>query len=138
MKPSRVLVDTGPLVALFSRQDAAHRSCVAAMTALEAPPLTCWPIITEAAWLLRNRRRGLAALFDAIEQGLVELCPLDANDVGGIRERMTQYASLNPQFADACLVHLAEREGVDVVFTLDRRDFSVYRTKRGKALRILP
>jgi predicted nucleic acid-binding protein len=73
-----------------------------------------------------------------VEQGFVDLCGLDANDIAGIRERMDRFQSLNPQLADACLVHLAEREGIDTIFTLDRRDFSVYRTGRGKAFRLLP
>ena len=30
-------------------------------------------------------------------------------------------------FADASLVHVAAREGVSEMFTLDTRDFSVYR-----------
>ena len=36
------------------------------------------------------------------------------------------------------LVHVAEREGIDTVFTLDRRDFSVYRLPRGKQFTIVP
>jgi len=42
------------------------------------------------------------------------------------------------QVADGALVYLAEREGIDTVFTLDRRDFSVYRLRNGRGLRILP
>jgi predicted nucleic acid-binding protein len=95
-------------------------------------------VVTEAAWLLRHRLDWIEALLSAIQQGLIELCVLDANDLSGVRDRMKQYESLNPQFADACLVHLAEREGIDTIFTLDRRDFSVYRTKRGKPFRLLP
>ena len=73
-----------------------------------------------------------------IESGAVELADLGSSDMRRVREVLDQYDSLNPQFADACLVHLAEREGIDTIFTLDRRDFSVYRTKRGKAFRLLP
>jgi predicted nucleic acid-binding protein len=40
--------------------------------------------------------------------------------------------------ADATLMFIAEREAVDTVFTLDRRDFSVYRTTDGRALNIVP
>jgi len=33
---------------------------------------------------------------------------------------------------------IAEREGIDTVFTLDKRDFSVYRASDGRALSIVP
>jgi predicted nucleic acid-binding protein len=38
---------------------------------------------------------------------------------------MKKYASLQAQFTDAMLVHLANRENIETIFTLDRRDFSV-------------
>jgi predicted nucleic acid-binding protein len=43
-----------------------------------------------------------------------------------------------PQLADAALVYLAARERIDNIFTLDRRDFLIYRTGRRRAFRILP
>ena len=46
--------------------------------------------------------------------------------------------ALNAQLADAALVYLAEREGLDTVFTLDRRDFSVYRFSRNRSFHLLP
>jgi predicted nucleic acid-binding protein len=73
-----------------------------------------------------------------LETGVVQLAELRSSDLTEIRAILTRFESLNSQFADACLVHLAEREGIDTIFTLDRRDFSVYRTKRGKAFRLLP
>jgi len=51
---------------------------------------------------------------------------------------MEQYENLDPQLADACLVYLAHRENIDTVFTLDRRDFSVYRTSRKRPFQIVP
>jgi predicted nucleic acid-binding protein len=51
---------------------------------------------------------------------------------------MRRYRRFKPQLADAALIHLAERENLDVIFTLDRRDFSVYRLSSGRSLQILP
>jgi predicted nucleic acid-binding protein len=45
---------------------------------------------------------------------------------------------MGAQIADGALVYLAEREGIDTVFTLGRRDFLVYRLGNGRSLRILP
>jgi hypothetical protein len=49
-----------------------------------------------------------------------------------------RYRKMGAQIADGALVYLAEREGIDTVFTLDRRDFLVYRLGNGRSLRILP
>jgi uncharacterized protein len=51
---------------------------------------------------------------------------------------MEQYESLRPQFADAMLVYLAHRENIETIFTLDRRDFSVYRTRRKRPFQLIP
>jgi hypothetical protein len=51
---------------------------------------------------------------------------------------MLKYADLPMDFADATLVHVANREGIRQIFTLDHRDFAVYRLKRGRVLKIIP
>lgn len=51
---------------------------------------------------------------------------------------MEQYRSIRAQVADASLVYVAEKEKIDTIFTLDRRDFSVYRTTKNRALNVVP
>ena len=133
-----VLLDAGPIVAALAADQALHEACLEAMAGLDLTPFTCWPVIAEAAWLLRRNRKAHDGMLEWIESGVIELMDLRSSDVRRVREILREYESLNPQFADACLVHLAEREDIDTIFTLDRRDFSVYRTKRGKAFRLLP
>jgi uncharacterized protein len=53
----------------------------------------------------------------------------------GLADRRDKYADLPMEPADASLIWLAESLGVLDILTLDRRDFGVYRTDRGKALR---
>lgn len=134
----RVLVDTGPLVAVLSPADQYHEICVRALASLEGPLLTCWPVITEAAWLLRDYPLAFENLLRSTNGGFLEVLPITGKDSGQIIEVMKRYASLRSQFADATLVHLANRENVRTIFTLDRRDFSVYRTARKRAFGILP
>jgi uncharacterized protein len=69
---------------------------------------------------------------------LVKLADLDETALAWIIAFMERYASAGAQMADAALMYLAERESIDTVFTLDRCDFSVYRTTDGRALAILP
>ncbi len=70
--------------------------------------------------------------------GMFDLLPLVSGDFVEIAAIMRRYENLGLQLADAALACLAERENVRTVFTLDRRDFSVIRLKRNRALRLLP
>jgi len=134
----RLLVDTGPIVALLDRRDQYHAACKTQVSEHKGPLLTCWPVITEAAWLLRHDVPAIKRLFLSIEAGLFELRDLDRRAAGWIAQFMERYQNLGAQVADAALVYLAERDGVETIFTLDRRDFSVYRTTAGTSLRIVP
>jgi predicted nucleic acid-binding protein len=134
----RVLVDTGPIVAILSRRDQYHRTCVEALRDMPGPLLTCWPVITEAAWLLRREINAVEKLLNSIDTGFLEMLPLTGSDAKPIASIMTKYRDLRIQLADAALVHLAGRDGLDTVFTLDQRDFLVYRLPKGKLFRVLP
>ena len=134
----RVLVDTGPLVAILSSSDEHHQICVDVLRTLPAPLFSCWPVITEAVWLLRSYPGASQRLLDSIGEGFLTLLPLASSEAKGIAQVMKRYEDMRPQLADAALVYLADREGIGTIFTLDRRDFSVYRSTRKRGFRILP
>lgn len=133
-----ILVDTGPLVALMSRSQRDHETCRATLATLRTPLLTCWPVLTETAYLLRRHPREVRALLASTDSGFLQILPLTHGDVPGINAILTKYEDQGFQLADAALMWLAERENVGRIFTLDRRDFSIYRTRAGKVLRIVP
>jgi predicted nucleic acid-binding protein len=135
---SQVLVDTGPIVAILSASDEYHSACVEQLRKIRGPLLTCWPVITEAAWLLRAYPEAIGILLSSFKRQPFELVSLDEADLSGIAAILTRYKSLGIQLADASLAHLANREGIETMFTLDRRDFSVIRLARGKKFRIIP
>lgn len=134
----RVLVDTGPLVAILSASDQHHRRCVEQLQSLAPPLLTCWPVVTEAAWLLRSRPKAIKSLLDGFETGFLELLNMDQQDAAEIAKRLDRYAASGVQLADVCLIHLAQRESIRTLFTLDRRDFQIIRLKGNRPLTLLP
>ena len=133
-----VLLDTGPLVAILSRKDSYHRVCVEQLRTIRPPLLTCWPVITEAAWLLRQQPLAVQRLLSSFTKQWIKFPALEESDAEPIGKILQRYRKLNAQLADAALVHLAEREGIDTVFTLDRRDFSVYRFAGNRSFHLLP
>lgn len=134
-----VLVDAGVLVGYLDPLDAAHESAVAALDGVSGNAWTTWPAATEAAYLLgRARPESRDALLAMIGDGTLGLALLDAQDIPRLRQLMAKYADLPMDLADAALVRVAEREGIDTVLTFDRRDFKVYRATGIGALKILP
>jgi uncharacterized protein len=133
-----ILVDAGPLVALVDASDQHHRRCAAAVRALEEPMATVWPALAEAMYLLLDLPRGQQAVWEMVERRAVRLMTLAEADVPRIRELMTKYQNRPMDLADAALVRIAEREGIATIFTVDRRDFEVYRLPGKKRFRIVP
>ena len=133
-----VLVDTGPLVALLDRSDPDHVACQETLSSLNDSMVSVWPVITEAMYLLRAYWQAQEALWAMIEMGAVEILLLNIDDVPRMKELIRKYRDLPMDLADAALVRVAERERLRRIFTLDRRDFQVYRPLRIGRFAILP
>ena len=138
MAERRILLDTGPLVALLAQNDTYHRLCVDTLASLSPPLFTCWPVLTEAAWLLRDQERPVDRMLDAQISGMFELLSLESDSLTAIAAIMRRYENIRLQLADAALVYLADRENIRTIFTLDRRDFAIVRLKRNRMLKLIP
>jgi predicted nucleic acid-binding protein len=135
---ARVLLDTGPLVALLAADDSRHEACVEHLHSFAPPLLTSWPVLVEADWLLRNSHSAVQQMMLWIQAGTIRVLPLGDEAIPWITTFLRKYRKLKPQMADASLVYLAEQNDIHTVFTLDRRDFLVYRFGRNQRFRVLP
>lgn len=130
------LVDTGPLVAYLDARDPAHTRVATAWDAFTGRLATTSAVITEAMHFVAATPKGplhLAALVAGSEMDVYDLTrPPELHEAAVLMEK---YADTPMDFADATLVLLAEALGLEDIFTLDRRGFSVYRTRNGRALR---
>ena len=131
-------MDAGPLVAINRRDDQYHQCCVETLQQIIPPLFTSWFVIAEAAHLLQNSVPAVERLLASPQLGIYVILPLSHDDLPALSRLVRKFQDLGPQLADASLVHLAGRESLSTVFTLDRRDFKVYRTAAGKRLRLLP
>jgi hypothetical protein len=135
----RVLVDTGPLVAIFSARDSHHAKCVDQLRTLRAPLVTTWPVLTETAYLLRSSPHAVQELLRAVgEAAWLRVADLESDAPTWLSAFFDRFVDHEPQLADASLVYLAERLRITTVFTLDRRDFAIYRTADDHALTVVP
>lgn len=133
-----ILLDTRPLVALIHADDDQHGICTETFRDLNEPLGTVWPVLTEAMYLLNFSWQAQDALWEMIQTGAIEILAAAADDFGRIRELMRKYRDLPMDLADAALVRVAERERLRRVFTLDRRDFQIYRPLRIGRFAVLP
>ncbi len=126
-----ILVDTGPLVALFDPKDRLHAHCRGVLQGIQEPLYATVPVLTEVFHMLSPSSIGSNRLRDFILNGGLSLWFLDDHAVERAFELMERYADHPMDLADASLVVAAEVMKVRKVFTVDRNDFSSYRIKRG-------
>ena len=122
------LLDTGPLVAFFDRGDADHQWAMEQWAEAPLPLLTCEPVLAEAAFLLREHAglpvERLLALF---ERKVIAVPFALETHAGAVARLLEKYRDQGMQLADACLVLMSELRRDCRIFTLDKRDFQVYR-----------
>jgi len=87
---------------------------------------------------LRVVRDGHDRLWQMFETGAFTIVDLDRDHCIRMRYLMKKYRDLPMDLADAALVAVAERERITRVFTLDRRDFNVYKPAGMKGFQIIP
>jgi hypothetical protein len=126
-----ILVDTGPLVALFDHGDAEHARCTQVLKSLRESVTTTIPVLTEAFYMLGPATRESDRLREFIARRGLSVWYFDTDSLTRAFELMELYADHPMDLADASLVVAAESFGTRKVFTVDRNDFETYRVRRG-------
>ena len=98
--------------------------------------LTCEPVLTEAAFLLKRDGRNADALFELLERGVIHIALAVEEQHADVRALMHRYRDRPMSLADACLVRLSEIHPAGEVFTLDS-DFHIYRRHGNKVIPLL-
>ena len=130
---TRVVIDTGPLVALLNRSDRHHTWVREVLDAIEPPIFTCEPVVSEACFLLARLHGGQNTLLELLSNEIVKIDFRMSAEFDALRTLMQKFANVPMSLADACLVRMTELEPRSRVLTLDG-DFRIYRRKRGQAI----
>ncbi len=126
-----ILIDTGPLVALFDPKDEHHARCRKVLKGIKEPLSTTIPVLTEAFHILEPSSIGSDRLREFIARGALSVRDLDGSSLPRAFELMEAYRDHPMDLADASLAVAAEMLETNKVFTIDRRDFETYRVRRG-------
>ncbi len=121
-----VLADTGALVALVDRSDAWHEWAVEVFKTLRPPLLTCEAVLAEAWHLLGESGPSRNALARLHANGILHVAFDFETEAAAVWRLLHKYADTPMDFADACLVRMAELHTEPRVWTTDS-DFRVYR-----------
>ena len=130
MSKGGIIVDTGPLVAMLSVDEAPHRWVIERLRDLPAPFLTCEPVLAETFFLVSKLPQGVGRFFALLGSELLTTDFKVLEHHTALQKLIQKYSDLPMSLADACLVRLAELHAGSTVFTLDAH-FRVYR-KNGR------
>ena len=127
------LLDTGPLVSFLASGLEHHEWTVEQWKRLRPPLLTCEPVLTEAAFLLKREGRDSDPLFALLERGVIRIGLAIQEQQADLRALMRRYRNRPMSLADACIVRLSEIHAACEVLTLDD-DFRIYRRHGNKVI----
>lgn len=118
MAGTRVLVDTGPMVAFGSKRDERHKWAVECWEELTEPVWTCEAVISEAAFLLRDDELSTEPLWVALERGVIRIDFSFQLQCSDLLRLLRKYDDQPMSIADACLVRLSELFEPCAIFTM--------------------
>ena len=132
----KILIDSGPLIALFDSSDKYHQKTVNFIKTNKYPLVTTLASITETLHLLDFNRNAQIDFLEWIHRGAVEIHNIENSDFKRLKELTEKYRDLPMDFADSCLVYLAEKLNLNTIATIDR-DFTIYRIQGRSKFKIV-
>jgi uncharacterized protein len=130
-----IVVDSGPLIALFDGSDAYHERAVEFVKEVAGRLTINLPVVTEVVYMLDFSPQAQRDFLFWVERSTT-IDTGTGEDLPRIRALLEKYADLPADFTDASLVALCERLHTTTVASVDS-DFTIYRTMDRKTFRNL-
>ena len=121
-----VLIDSGPLIALFDKDDSYHERIKSFITNTQYKFVTTNAIMTETTHMLDFSVKAQISFFEWVLKEGVILSDTTQSDIARIIELTKKYSDRPMDYADATLVVAAERRGIRKIISIDS-DFDIYR-----------
>lgn len=131
-----ILLDTGFVFALLNDRESRHAECVAVLSQVYRPIVTCEAVVVECCYLLRHHPAVREVLLRNVHSGLFEIPFHIADSVPQVLEILKKYSDTPADFADACLIQMADELETGDILTLDS-DFKHYRWRRNRRFNLL-
>lgn len=134
MRP--VLLDSSVIVGWLDRRDRNHERCVAALKELNPPLVTCEAVIVESCYLLHTIAGAKDDVLENVANGTFQISFQLVRCAAQIMQILRKYGDTPADFADACLIHMADELDTGDILTLDS-DFAHYRWRRNRPFHLL-
>jgi len=121
-----VLIDAGPLIALFDSSDKYHRKICSFLKDNPFRYISTVAVFTEVSHMLDFNTAVQRDFYEWVMYKGVIISDINQNDLLRLIELTDKYSSLPMDFADATLVITAEKMGIHQIISIDR-DFDIYR-----------
>jgi hypothetical protein len=129
-----ILVDAGPLIALFDRDDKYHAIVISFLHKYKGRFITTWPVITEVSHMLSFSADVQIAFLEWLRRDALDIVSLEKNHLHRIIELSKKYSDVPMDLADSSLLVVSEMSGIKEIMTIDS-DYYIYRIKGNKALK---
>lgn len=137
MNGAGILLDTGPLVALLSQNDAHHARARQLFSECVPPFRCCEAVVAEACFLMRKvHSAGPAEVVALGRRGLYTIAISAQDHWSNIEALLKKYSDRPISLADACLLRCAEIHQEARILTFDA-DFGVYKWARHRKFDVL-
>ncbi|MBN2650752.1 MAG: PIN domain-containing protein [Spirochaetales bacterium] len=120
-----ILIDAGPLIALFNNRDKHHKRVVDYLAANPCRLVTSWLVVTEVSYMLGFSIEAQIDFLKWIEIGGLEILDLTVNDISKLIDLTRKYSDLPMDIADGSLILLAQRMDSRQIISIDS-DYQVY------------
>lgn len=121
------LIDAGPLIALFNKNDKYHDQIKQFLKEYKGKLISSWPVITEVSHMLSFNIKTQIDFMTWINRGAIQLEDIDSEGINRILELSKKYSDVPMDLADASLVAIAEKKKIKEIITIDS-DYDIYRT----------
>lgn len=130
----RCLIDAGPLIALFDKDDKFHRRIKEFLIKYEGRLYSTWPVITEVLHMLDFSVDTQIDFLKWINRGALDIIQINTDSVPRIIALSGKYSDVPMDFADASLIVVSELENIKEIISIDS-DFYIYRNIRNEYIR---
>ena len=127
------IIDSGPLIALFDRDDKYHKKVVDFLKSYDGKLITTWAVITEVTHLLSFNLLVQIDFLRWVHLGGVEVVDITNKNLKEIIEFMDKYANVPMDLADGSLMVVAQNLNIKDIVSIDS-DYDIYRTVNKEAL----